>query len=192
MSYSFKPASFFPSIPKNLSAQLLTFLAVTMIHLPGILRASEPLTPGSPAPQLTAIDQDGNSISLPELYKTGTVLVYFYPKADTPGCTAQACSLRDDIEELSSLGVTVVGVSKDTPEAQKKFQEKYNLPFSLIADESGEVATAFGVGALLGFSNRSSFLIQDGKVAWIAAKAKTGQHAEEVKEALKQLESSRQ
>jgi len=77
-----------------------------------------------------------------------------------------------------------VGVSKDTPAAQKKFQEKYQLPFPLLADHDGKVAEAFGVGGLLGFSNRSSFLIKDGKVIWAQPKAKTSGHAEEVKAAL--------
>lgn len=172
-------------IGKYLFAILLFLL---MSYLTNIVRASNPITTGAEAPKLTATDQDGNPFDLGKAYAEGMVLVYFYPKADTPGCTAQACSLRDDIENLSQLGVQVVGISKDTPEAQKKFQEKYNLPFPLLADEDGAVASAFGVGGVLGFSNRSSFLVKDGKIVWSAPKAKTSGHAEEVAAAIKSLE----
>ncbi len=142
---------------------------------------------GSPAPRLTATDQDAQSLNLGDFYDRGITLVYFYPKASTPGCTAQACSLRDAIADLKDLGIQVVGVSRDTPAAQKKFQEKYELPFPLIADSDGKVAEAFGVGGLLGFSKRSSFLVQNGKIVWAQPKAQTSGHAGEVKAALAAL-----
>ncbi len=157
-----------------------------------ILQANDLTQPGAPAPRLTATDQDGNPLDLGSYYDRGLTLVYFYPKADTPGCTAQACSLRDAITELKDLGIQVIGVSRDTPAAQKKFQDKYQLPFPLIADQKGEVAQAFGVGSMLGFSSRSSFLIQDGKVVWAQPKAKTSGHAEEVKTAVAGLPKSSQ
>ena len=84
---------------------------------------------GDSAPTLTANDQDGKPLSLEETYKKGVTLVYFYPKADTPGCTAEACSLRDSYADLRAKGLQVIGVSEDNAEDQKKFQEKYKLPF---------------------------------------------------------------
>ena len=87
-----------------------------------------------PAPRVGAVDQDGRAVKLEDLYKKGLTLVYFYPKAGTPGCTKQACSLRDSYEELTKQGVQVIGVSMDKAESQKKFQEKNKLPFTLLAD----------------------------------------------------------
>jgi peroxiredoxin Q/BCP len=151
------------------------------------VQASDLAMVGTPAPTPPAIDQDGNPFDFAALYSKGITLVYFYPKADTPGCTAQACSLRDGIEDLKKLGVQVVGVSKDTPAAQKKFKEKYNLPFPLIADTDGKVAEAFGVGRILGFTSRTSFLVKDGKIVWVEPKAGTANHAEQVEAAVKSL-----
>src|SRR5690554_4718377 len=103
--------------------KLLLFL---LSFVPLVGAKADPLDVGSPAPAVEAVDQDGKQVSLSELYKKGLVLVYFYPKADTPGCTAQACSLRDDFAVLKERGVEVVGVSTDSVKDQKKFQEKYN------------------------------------------------------------------
>jgi peroxiredoxin Q/BCP len=116
-------------------------------------------------------------------------LVYFYPKAGTPGCTAQACSLRDAFPDFSSDNIQVIGVSADTVEAQKKFAEEYKLPFVLLADTDLAVAKAFGVPTIpvLGVPRRQSFIIRDGKIAWIVESAKTGDHAAEVKEAVSKL-----
>jgi peroxiredoxin Q/BCP len=149
--------------------------------------SGEPLEVGADAPNLTAIDQDGHSISLGDAYRKGFVLVYFYPKADTPGCTLQACSLRDDFETLTDRGVTVVGVSNDSPEAQKKFQEKFDLPFTLLADEDKKVIDAFGVPAKLGKAARQAFLIRDGKVVWRDLTASTKEQAADVLAALDTL-----
>lgn len=144
---------------------------------------------GAPAPMVTGTDQDGKPVVFADVYAKGITLVYFYPKADTPGCTAQACSLRDSFASLHGENLQILGVSRDTPEAQKKFQEKYQIPFSLIADKDGKVAEAFGVPGILGtgLSSRQSFLIKDGKVVWTSPKAKTGQHAAEVQAALDAL-----
>lgn len=144
---------------------------------------------GVPAPQVTALDQDGIPVVFHDIYAKGTTLVYFYPKADTPGCTAQACSLRDSFADLHGNNLQILGVSRDTPEAQRKFQEKYKLPFTLIADKDGKVSEAFGVPGIMGMpvSSRQSFLIKDGKIAWISPKAKTKEHAAEVRAALDSL-----
>lgn len=149
---------------------------------------AEPLKVGATAPAITAKDQDGKLVDLGELYKKGLVLVYFYPKADTPGCTKQACSLRDDYESLTRRGVTVVGVSADTVEAQKAFAEKYNLPFTLLADSDRAVINAFGVPTMMGVARRQAFLIHNGKVIWRDLSASTAKQAADVHAALDQAE----
>src|SRR3990172_3156527 len=118
----------------------------------GDLAGGEPLDVGAAAPEVEALNQDGVKVSLGELYKKGLTLVYFYPKADTPGCTKQACSLRDAYEKLLARGIQVVGVSGDDVAAQKAFQEKYRLPFPLLADSDRKVMEAFGDPHLGGFA----------------------------------------
>lgn len=145
------------------------------------------LTVGDEAPRISARDQNGAEIQLADLYAQGPVLVYFYPKADTPGCTAQACSLRDAFPDFQSEGIRIVGVSGDSVEGQKKFAEKYKLPFTLLADEGGKLAKAFGVPAIMGIAKRQSFIVVDGKIAWIVESAQTGDHAAEAKSALGSL-----
>lgn len=147
---------------------------------------------GAALPSIVALNQDGITISFDEIFSQGTTLVYFYPKADTPGCTAEACSLRDGWEALRDLAgkkIQILGVSKDKPAAQKKFQQKYQLPFDLIADVDGKVAEAFHVPLIpiAGMSKRQSFLVQDGKIIWSSLKAKTKEAAEEVQSALTRI-----
>ncbi len=146
---------------------------------------------GATAPEITAIDQDGKNVNFKETYAKGPTLVYFYPKADTPGCTKQACSIRDDWSNLSAKGIQVLGVSGDKPENQKKFQEKYQLPFTLIADSDSKVADAFGVSHVAGFAKRQSFLIRDGKIVWTMPKASTATHAKDVLEAYEKLAAAK-
>ena len=154
------------------------------------LTPSRALDVGAPAPAITALDQDGNNVSFADIYKKGVTLVYFYPKADTPGCTKEACSLRDSIAGLSARGLQILGVSEDKPDAQKKFQVKYSLPFTLIADSDGSVARAFGVPTAGGFAKRQSFLVQDGKIVWRDLNASTANQAADVNKALDQLKQS--
>lgn len=160
---------------------------LAMLSFLGLRPAAHALSVGDDAPRISAPDQSGTAVNLADIYAKGPTLVYFYPKADTPGCTAQACSLRDAFPDFTSEGVQIVGVSGDSVEGQKKFAEKYNLPFPLLADSKGEVAKAFGVPAMMGFAKRQSFIIKDGKIAWIVESAKTGDHAAEVREALRGL-----
>jgi peroxiredoxin Q/BCP len=162
-----------------ITMSLLTFL--------GIAAHADPLAVGAPAPEISAIDQDGKSVNLKDVYAKGPTLVYFYPKADTPGCTKQACSIRDDWSKLQEKGVQVLGVSADKPESQKKFQEKYSLPFPLVADTDGQLAKAFGVPNTFGLTARQSFLIKDGKVVWNMLKASTAGHAADVLKAVESL-----
>ena len=133
------------------------------------------LAPGDPAPDFELPDQHGNPVKLAD-FRGGKLLLYFYPKADTPGCTRQACSIRDAREELAALELAVVGVSPDPPQKQKKFDDKYGLTFPLLADPDHRVAEAYGVwreknmyGKKTMGIVRSSFLIgEDGKIiqAW--------------------------
>lgn len=108
------------------------------------------------------------------------VLVYFYPKADTPGCTAQACSLRDSYEKLQEAGVTIIGVSTDDVAAQQKFKQKFKLPFTLLADVKQDVAKAFAVPVRLGFSSRQAYLFKDKKLIWKDTSASTAEQASDV------------
>lgn len=142
--------------------------------------ATPALTPGKAAPAPTAVDQDGAPVDFAALYSKGPVLVYFYPKADTPGCTAQACSLRDSYQKLTDAGLTVVGVSVDDQTSQKAFKEKYQLPFTLVADTNQTVLKAFGVSPLAGMANREAFLIKDGQVVWHDDSASTSKQADDV------------
>ena len=145
-----------------------------------------PLTSGAPAPLITAKDQDAQSVSFGDVYAKGITLVYFYPKAETPGCTKEACSLRDAYADLHGKGLQILGVSRDTPEAQKKFQTNQKLPFTLIADTDGKVAEAFHVPMIpvIGVPMRQSFIIKDGKIAWTSLSAQTSGAAQEVQNAL--------
>ena len=161
--------------------------------------SSESLSVGSLAPRVTALNQEGDVISFADIYAEGITLVYFYPMASTPGCTAEACSLRDAAQgELSSLRdsqgnkIQILGVSKDSPKAQKKFHKKLKLPFALIPDEEKKVAKAFGVKINpLGMFARESFLIQNGKIVWFVLKAQTKNAAIEIQKALDTLHPMR-
>lgn len=151
--------------------------AIVGITLPG---AAEPIAEGAEMPVVACMDQSGKEIKLAEVAAKGYTLVYFYPKADTPGCTKQACSLRDSYDKITEKGVKVFGVSMDSVEAQKAFSDKYKLPFSLLADKEGKVADAFGVPHLAGFAKRQAFLFLDGKLVWRDLAASTEQQAADV------------
>ena len=142
--------------------------------------AAEPIDIGAALPAVTAKNQDGQEVKLAEAGAGGWTLVYFYPKADTPGCTKQACSLRDSYATLTEKEVKVFGVSMDDVAAQKAFQEKYKLPFPLLADKEAKVADAFGVPHSMGFTKRQAFLFKDGKLVWRDLEASTEQQAADV------------
>ena len=136
---------------------------------------------GDPIPAVTSADQDGKTINLAEVAASGYTVVYFYPKAMTPGCTAQACSLRDAYTDLQSKGVKVFGVSLDTVDTQKKFQQKERLPFELLSDQQKQVTAAFGVPLLANsFAARQAYLFKDGKLVWMDTKASTDKQAQDV------------
>ncbi len=169
----------------------LLFLLPAMLFLSHA--SASPLQVGDAAPAVIGTTDTGDSLDFAATYAKGYTLVYFYPKADTPGCTAQGCSLRDAYEALGKKGVTVIGVSADSVEAQKKFREKYNLPFTLIADTEKVVITGFGVPTrdipLVGsLASRQAFLVNKaGKIVWADFKASTAQQAQDVLAALEKL-----
>lgn len=149
---------------------------------------------GSKAPEIDLPTDNGGNFRLSDM-KGETVLVYFYPKDDTPGCTAQACSFNDNLKSLERLGVAVVGISKDSVKKHDKFKAKYDLQFPLASDEEGDVCERYGVWvekSMYGRNymgiERTSFLIDaDGKIAKIWPKVKVDGHTEEVLAAIKEL-----
>src|SRR5580693_5679769 len=146
---------------------------------------------GDPAPEITVHTDTGADFKLSEL-KGKRVVLYFYPKADTPGCIVEACEFRDDIKAFSKNGAVVVGISPDKPAAQAKFKQKYELPFTLLADEEKATAKTYGVwkeknmyGKKVMGIERSTFVIgPDGKIEKIYGKVKAKGHAAEVLSAL--------
>jgi peroxiredoxin Q/BCP len=152
--------------------------------------SAEPLEIGSEAPALKVKIDSGDTIDLAEAYGQGAVLVYFYPRADTPGCTKQACNLRDHYAALQDAGITVFGVSTDEVEAQKAFKVKFNLPFTLIADPKAKLVDAFGVPKNGDFARRQAFLIKGAKIVWRDLEAKPATQAEDALAALAGLGSA--
>lgn len=154
-----------------------------------------PLEPNSIAPDFTLPDQDGREHSLSQ-YRGQWVLLYFYPKDDTPGCTKEACSIRDAFPNFQSLNIKVLGVSIDSIESHKKFAEKYKLPFTLLSDQRKKVVSRYGVWGEKHFMGReyegtirSSFLIDPtGTIEKIYTDVKPEKHAEEVLRDLKRFE----
>lgn len=149
---------------------------------------AEPLAQGAKAPTDPVLDQDGQPFDLAAAYRKGLTLVYFYPKADTPGCTKQACSLRDENEKIVAAGIHIIGVSMDKPEAQKAFQAKYKLNFPLLADHEGKIVAGFGVPTMrIGFSKRQSFLVKGGIIVWSDPDVSPATHTAKVLEAAAKL-----
>jgi peroxiredoxin Q/BCP len=149
--------------------------------------SADPLKVGDPAPAVTGVTDTGATLNLGDVYKQQTyTLVYFYPKADTHGCTLQGCSLRDDYSALTAKGVAVIGVSHDTVAAQKAFKEKNHFPFTLIADTDEAVVKAFGVPniPMTHLAKRQAYLIKNGVVVWADYKASTTAQAADVEKVL--------
>ena len=145
------------------------------------------LKAGDQVPEFTAKDQEGNTINLTD-YKGKKLIVFFYPKASTPGCTAEACNLRDNYEDLQERGYSLLGVSADSQKKQTNFKEKYNFPFPLLADEDKTLINAFGVWGPKKFMgkeydgiHRTTFIIDEkGKVDRVIDKVKTKDHAAQI------------
>ena len=146
---------------------------------------------GKRAPEFTLASDSGEDVTLSQ-FRGRPVVLYFYPKDDTPGCTAQACGIRDVWGELERTGAVVLGVSPDSPKKHVKFREKYGLPFTLLSDEKHSVAEAYGTwveksmyGKTYMGMERSTFVIDaDGNVKKIMRKVKPAEHADDVLAAL--------
>ncbi|MDL1950783.1 redoxin domain-containing protein, partial [Acidobacteria bacterium ACD] len=140
------------------------------------------LAPGTPAPGFSLPGRSGNVVSLGDFAGKSDVLVYFYPKDDTPGCTKEACSLRDAWADLNAAGIAVLGISRDDAASHEAFAAKYSLPFELLTDADHAVHEAYGCWA--DGPVRKSFLVgKDGVVKHVFAKVETARHAEQVLEA---------
>jgi peroxiredoxin Q/BCP len=144
---------------------------------------------GDKAPDFTLMDERGLPMSLKDFLGKNPIVLYFYPKDFTPGCTAEACSFRDDYKVYEEKGAVVVGVSLDSVESHEKFSKHYNLPFTLLSDNRKEVAKAYGVLGTGGFlAKRVTFIIdKNGNIAGIFSKVDVKKHSQEVLEALDKL-----
>jgi peroxiredoxin Q/BCP len=141
---------------------------------------------GQEAPAFTLKDDQGNSVSLADFAGRKFVL-YFYPKDDTPGCTAEACAFRDEFAEFRTRGIAIVGVSADSPESHAKFKSKYNLNFTLLSDPDKKVLKAYGVwkeksmyGKKYMGVERTTFIIADGQIVKIFPRVKVSGHADDI------------
>ena len=151
----------------------------------------EQISGGAMAPQFTGKDQDGRNVSLKD-FKGKKVILYFYPKDDTPGCTAEACNLRDNYDDLLSRGFAIIGVSPDDEKSHGKFRTKFDLPFSLIADPEKTIIKAYGAwgeksmyGKTYEGVLRTTFVIDEsGKIQKIISKVNTGDHTKQILELL--------
>lgn len=150
-----------------------------------------PLPVGSEAPNFELPDADGNPVRLSD-FRGHKVVLYFYPKDDTPGCTQEACSFRDNLARLAAADAVVIGVSPDSPQSHKKFAAKYGLTFPLLADVGAEVAQTYGVWIkknrygreYMGIERTTFLLDEEGRIRRIFPKVKVAGHVEEVLQAL--------
>ncbi|HTZ34314.1 MAG TPA: thioredoxin-dependent thiol peroxidase [Methylomirabilota bacterium] len=144
------------------------------------------------APDFNTTDENGKEVALKD-FRGKTVVLYFYPKADTPGCTKEACGFRDTYKQIQKTGVVLLGISKDTAASQKKFKDKFHLPFPLLADAEKKIANLFGVlkeknmygKKTIGIARTTFVIGPDGKIQHIFNNVKAEGHAEEVLEYLK-------
>lgn len=152
-------------------------------------RAAETPKVGDKAPDFSALDQDGKTVKLSDFNGKQPVLLYFYPKDQTPGCTKQACGFRDQMSDLKKKNVAVLGVSMDDADSHKKFIAKESLNFPLLADTDGKLTEAYGAKMKdRNLSRRVSFLIdKNGKIAHVTDVGSADKHLSEMKEAVEKL-----
>ena len=145
---------------------------------------------GEVAPDFTLTSDKGDSVSLSAL-RGGPVVLYFYPRDDTSGCTAESCSIRDDYDAYQQAGVTILGVSPDSVASHVRFKEKYQLPFSLLADEDHSVLEAYGAWGMrkerMGVLRTTFLIAPDGKIAHVFEQVKPQGHSTEILAALKEV-----
>lgn len=164
---------------------MLKSLALMLLATTGLVSAD--LKPGDPAPPFEARDQAGKIVRLIDFRGSKTVVLYFYPKDGTPGCTTQACSLRDGYEAILGTGSVVIGVSADDEKSHAAFAAKYELPFSLLADPEKTIIAAYGVKMpVFGVAKRWTFIIDpQGVIRHIISDVDTGKHDKQVLALLK-------
>jgi peroxiredoxin Q/BCP len=160
----------------------MTFTTLAVVLAVIITAQAFAISPGEPAPDFSTSNQDGKIVRLSD-FKGKYVLIYFYPKDDTPGCTKEACSFRDQYKKIIELNAVVLGVSRQDEKSHQSFRSKHKLPFDLLADRDGNVAKLYGVGSmpLIGLTKRQSVLIgPDGKVIRFYDSVDPSKHTEEV------------
>ena len=157
-----------------------TIALMLFSFLPFMGNAAERLSVGDRLPDVICNDQDGHPVNIGQFGAQGYLLVYFYPKANTPGCTKQGCSLRDNWAGLTKLGVKILGVSTDNEADQKSFRTAQGFPFSLLADKDKKVVTAFHVPTRLGFAGRSAYLFKEGVCVMADYEGHTGDQAQQI------------
>jgi thioredoxin-dependent peroxiredoxin len=172
-----------------MSLRLLLFAlvvgAAACNESPPTASAPAPLSAGAPAPELEAVAHNGETVRLAEL-RGKPVVVYFYPKDNTPGCTTEAQEIRDLWEEIKTTGAVVLGVSTDDQASHQKFVSDHALPFLLLPDPDGAIARKFGVNLVKGRAQRVTFVIgKDGKIAHVFRDVKPKGHGAEILDALK-------
>jgi peroxiredoxin Q/BCP len=179
---------------RNITLALISVaVAAVILSFTSIGIANDQLAVGTTAPEFELSDQNGQLHSL-EDYREQWVVLYFYPKDDTPGCTTEACEFRDDIFAFKDLNAQILGVSLDDVESHKAFAEEYGLPFPLLADVEGDVATAYGVKTrMMGMTvaKRQTFIVgPDGTIAKHYEKVTPAEHSKQVLADLKELNAA--
>ena len=145
---------------------------------------ADTLKAGDPAPNFTAAASDNSQVELKSVTGHAPIVLYFYPKDDTPGCTKEACGIRDNFAAFRKLNATVYGISYDTVESHKKFIEKFHLPFLLLSDRDHKIAKAYGADGML-FARRMTFVVDKaGKIAWINPSVDPSKHSQELEAVL--------
>ncbi|MAT58675.1 MAG: thioredoxin-dependent thiol peroxidase [Ignavibacteriae bacterium] len=159
----------------------LFVLVISLFFITACGGNAETLKINEPAPDFTLQDAEGNSYSLADYKGKSPVVIYFYPKASTPGCTKQACGIRDEFDKFKENNITVLGISVDSKESIKEFIDENSLNFPLLSDENKEVSESYGVLNNFGLANRITFIIdKEGNIAKIIRDVDVDTHADEV------------
>lgn len=164
-------------------------IIASLLMCTGIMAAGADLQPGTKAPDFSALDQGGKPVKLANYLGKSNVVLYFYPKDFTPGCTKEACTLRDGFHDIQAAGAVVLGVSADDVSSHAKFAEKYDLPFSILADPDDKIIEAYGVKMpVLKMASRVTFIIDKaGIIRFKVDQVDTGKHDQQVLELLKKI-----
>ncbi|MEJ5265525.1 MAG: peroxiredoxin [Bacteroidales bacterium] len=164
------------------------FMLLTLVAFLGRIFGGEPLQVGDRVPDFVLKDQNGNEFRLKDHLGKSCLVIYFYPKDDTPGCTKQACYFRDQYEAFTSAGAQVIGISSQDEASHKAFAQKYKLPFTLLADVEGKVRKQFGAGSGV-IPGRVTFVVdKEGKVAYVfSSQTDVQRHVDEALKVVKQL-----